>query len=197
MRYFPFCLLAGLLARASLAQSTQSVARPTPTPIPVEGKLPYSYIAGNRPGSYFHWTARSWTASDKPYIAIRKTIDGQVKAGKAPRALVATYRKQALAHPLDAKAQFKWTYAAALAYKVRWQTGQDESDVITELHDALEKPRNTNSYQYTRLRVLVHQWDTRWTGNLLVRQCAMRLVERDPNDWDVKLAFVGQMSFTR
>ena len=188
--------LSYILGMCALAWATPTPA-PTPTPIPVEGRSIFgSYSAGDVPGSYMYWTAQPWTGSDKSFIRIRQQLDGQVKRGQAVRTLVQRYRTAALLKPIDAQAQFRWAYAAVLAYENRWKTGRDERGILTGVREAMEKPPSPKSYQYTRVRTLICSYDDRWRRDKYIEKCALRLVKRSPSDYLVKYNFAFGLSFT-
>lgn len=65
-----------------------------------------------------------------------------------------------------------------LIYENRWKSGKDEGDVLKGLHDAMEKPKSPKSYEYTRVRLFVHQWDSEWQIDAMsyLRKCAWRLL---------------------
>jgi hypothetical protein len=61
------------------------------------------------------WLTTPWTSSDAPYLAMRKEIAAKIKVGLPVKAALAAERQNAIDHPNDFAAQYRWLYAANLA----------------------------------------------------------------------------------
>lgn len=170
---------------------------PTGTPISVSGKFPGGFLGGTTPKSYFYWVVEPWTANETPFLTIESQVKQQLRTN-TPQKLWESYRKKALANPLDAKAQYRWAYTGFEIFSRRWKSGRDESWSLKGILEAMEKPKSPRSYRYTRIRMFMHEWDQNWyiRGKAQIRECAFRLLKRNPNDEDIKYAFAFDLSLT-
>ncbi len=136
----------------------------------------------------FDWTREAWTADDHPYLLVQNNVDNAIAQGQKPETLLVQYRGEALVHPDDTKALFRWGYAAyrdasqvevapSQAY-LRFETPGSRNSV-----QGLMMKKYVPSYQYARLLFLLLNFnapDSR-TGDL-----GERLLQRSPNDKQVE-----------
>lgn len=134
------------------------------------------------------WTREAWTADDHPYLLVQDNVDSAIAQGQKPETLLARYRGEALAHPDDVKALFRWGYTA---YRAASQVEVAPSQAYLRF----ETPRSINSvqglmmkkyvpsYQYARLLFLLLNFNAPYsqTGDL-----GERLLQHSPGDKQVK-----------
>lgn len=93
--------LAGILwvyGHATYAQSVEAQYKSPPLP--------------KNPGA---WLTTAWTADSTPYVTMRTEINGKAKAGTSVKNILAQERLNAMEHPKDFAAQYRWLVAANLA----------------------------------------------------------------------------------
>lgn len=191
--------LAAILGCVIQPQEVVAQPVPTVTPIPVVGLSSQGYYtAGTGPNSYFYWVDEAWTANDKSFVAIETQVQSLLRPQANKKVVWQRLRREALAQPLNAKAQYRWAYAAFLIFSRRWQSGQDERWVFPGVREAMEKPKPPHSYRYTRIRMFINEWDRAWATRAMsyIRKCAFRLLDRNPNDEAIKYAFSFDLSLT-
>lgn len=136
----------------------------------------------------YDWTREAWTADDHPYLLIQANVDRVIAQGQNPETLLVQCRGEALAHPGDTKALFRWGYAAyRAALQVELPPEQaylrfETPGSIYSVQSFMMK-KYAPSYQYARLLFLLLNFDgpDSRTGDL-----GKRLLQRNPNDKEVK-----------
>ena len=76
------------------------------------------------------------------------------------------------------------------------EPGQDAKSVLSGVREALEQPRVTDSYEYARMRWFFLQMDERFRirERLVLRDLATRLLQRKPDDLDLKYIFAYELA---
>jgi hypothetical protein len=153
-------------------------------------KISKDRLLGGLPSSSFlpsmEWVKEPWMGNDKPFVALRQRLDAEAKQRKGKTNLltvwVNSYAEQARRKPKDAKAQFAWGYSATTAQRNGWklQNGYGLPRVISQ---ALAQPASPKSYQYDRLRFVMAM---RWQQMQGVGDLALRLLKRNPDDYEVQ-----------
>lgn len=136
----------------------------------------------------YDWTREAWTADDHPYLLVQANVDKAIEQGQKPDSLLAQCRSEALAHPDDTKALFRWGYAAyRAASQVELPPEQaylrfETSGSVYSVQSFMMK-KYSPSYQYARLLFLLLNFDgpDSRTGDL-----GKRLLQRNPSDKEVK-----------
>ena len=194
--------LTSLLGACAVTVAGIGVAQQSKTPRPkalppIEGKSLglKGYVGGVNPGGYFHWTVIPWVADDAQFVAIRQHIDAMIAGGKKRSALLAAYKRAAQENPTDATAQFAWAYAAFRNYS-KLEPGQSAASVVEGVTEGLEQPRVTKSYEYARMRWFFLQWNDRFRvlEQPILSALARRLLQRNPNDFDLKYTFAYSLA---
>ncbi len=141
----------------------------------------------------FNWVEEDWTASDKPYLAIRARIDAQVKPLKKDdvklRALLDLYAKNARSKKTDSQAQFAWAYAVFQA-RENGLSIPSGFGIPREISFAMAAPQSPHSYQYARMRFIMASW---WQEMPQLVPLARRLLKRNPQDWYVQYHAVSNL----
>lgn len=134
---------------------------------------------------YYSWINAPWTDNDQPYQRIRLNIDQAISQGANPFVLVKQRQKELEKAPQDFQAQFAYYHTAYQA--VTWPKRADDRgfDVLLlgNLSTAIIRAPHPHTYNYVRLEFLCGQYNF---NNPKLKAVGLRLVHRDPNDYDVK-----------
>lgn len=171
--------VALFLLLCQLLQSAQA-QQPRPTASPEDIRL---FILARKSQDeswhYKDWVNEEWTGNNTPYATMRRAINSLKKQGKLP-AKLPSFRKQAAADPLDAKAQFRLVFAEYLL------SGEDTNTELVRWRQALSIPVSPQSYDYTRLRFAVTanlaMASGSYGGDKGLRNLGVRLLKVDPKD---------------
>ena len=129
------------------------------------------------------WTTEKWTGDDRPYQAIRADIDSLAAAHKITAALLEQYKQKAAPQYANPQAVFRWAYAGYQMQKAHpliytpYSVGGDYFYLVPSPH----------TYNYARLRFLSSAADP---GGPELAALGKRLLQRDPNDRDVRYCLV-------
>lgn len=136
----------------------------------------------------FDWTREAWTADDHSYLLVQDNVDSAISQGQKPETLLVRYRGEALVHPDDTKALFRWGYTA---YRAASQVEVAPSQAYLRFEtpgsintvQGLMMKKYVPSYQYARLLFLLLNFDApdSQTGDL-----GWRLLKHSPNDKQVE-----------
>lgn len=167
----------GTIVLFAVAQS-QPIAkalRPTPEQVKLSRSL--------------DWKTMPWKEDNTPYKRMRLYIDKFIAQGQKPTDLVKKYETLARRDPYEAKAQYRWAYAA---YRAATQRGQEYDLKVTFLPwQAMRETLMPQVYDWTRLRFLIEYRQTLSQDLLPV---AERLLERDQKDIEVKYEYIEVLS---
>ncbi len=175
-------MLVGIWGMIALAPG-QSVAAP-PTP---------AQVARARADlrTYYAWINAPWTEDDQPYQRIRDSVDRALADGQKPTDLLKQYQAALVKAPGNYRAQFGYYYAA---YKGATAAGASNSNIglqiLGNLFINLIRRQYPHTYNYARLAFLCGQYN--WIDPEL-KAVGLRLVRRDPSDYDVKFYTVSTL----
>ncbi|HEX8234504.1 MAG TPA: hypothetical protein VF600_00960 [Abditibacteriaceae bacterium] len=138
----------------------------------------------------WEWTNEKWMGNDRPYRDLRRSIEQAVKRTnqRDVAVLVEKYRKRAVAHPVDPKAQFAWGYATLEGRRKGYTINRD---VARRVSLALTDATSPKTYQYARLRFLMTM---HWGTYPQLKSLGQRLLLREPRDNEVKYYVVRLLS---
>jgi len=134
------------------------------------------------------WVKEAWTGSDAPYVNIRRSIDVELAKNSQPKRLRERYQITAAANPFDPQAQYAWAYAAVMTREVGYYFGHR---YLSDVSAALAQPRSPKTYEYARLRFIILMRHGTW---LQMKPLALRLLQRNPQDYNVKVHLVPLMA---
>lgn len=191
-----FFLASGVVHYVARAQLADTTPPDQPTTTTAQNTQEDIVPAPKPP---FAWAQQEWTDDDKPYVELRKTIDGKIAKTSSRADIKKAYeelRLAALKNPSDPQAQFAWAYAA-------WRISNIDpllADPTLKKYDRpdlklLSKPnltlRNLSSapstYQWARLRFLLEM------ANFAAPELGVlgqRLLRRNPKDDEIIYPFV-------
>lgn len=138
----------------------------------------------------FLWWEEEWKKDNKPFHDIRLNLDKQIDTDKNPDTLVSQYRAQLLKNKFDAKAMFRWAYAARRAALV---TKPWDINRLVESHNELvtfHRTQRPQVYDFTRLRFLTTVDLGYHTERQQLIQLGERLLEHTPKDAAVKYQLI-------
>lgn len=140
------------------------------------------------PEASWEWTKKPWTESDQPYKEIRIRIDKEVAQSKPAdqEKLVERYKVKAQHSSSDPEAQFAWAYATWITRRETMTLGE----AINRNYGPAEALKSTPfqaNYEFVRLRFLFASW---LYHPLRLRDLGDRLIQKEPNDFDVKRQLV-------
>lgn len=140
------------------------------------------------------WVKETWTGNDKPYLAIQKSIDRQIKNGQKPDALLKQYGNTFVNLGLtknrkDPQALFAWAYSALRASMLPNPSIKGGADLV-DITNAYDRVVSPLSYHYDRIRFLTVR-QVRSDDRMLI--IAQRLAARDPKDLEVKQAMAREI----
>lgn len=128
------------------------------------------------------WVNKPWTGSDSPYVGIKRRIDVQFKNKneKQIESITQKYRSAAAAKPKDPLSQYAWAYSAYAGRPIGAHIDRRDLPYIAM---SLGEPKAPNSYEYNRVRFVV---TARWLPYLQLKPLGIRLLQRNPKDYEVK-----------
>ena len=136
----------------------------------------------------YDWMQKVWTVNNKPYLLIQASVDKAIMQGQKPDSILAQYRGVALTHPDDAKALFRWGYAAYRAAS-QVELSPEKAYLRFETPGSIYSVQSfmvrdyVPSYQYTRILFLLSNFGA---INSQTQKIGKRLLQHNPNDKDVK-----------
>ncbi len=133
------------------------------------------------------WMIEAWTGDNRPYHQIRAEAD---KVNNNPQSLDSTAKRlesDIERNPSDPKREYHWAY---VTYKLAIASNPRDENKLVLSRDALHRANPPHSYDYTRLRFLIEA--TLFVGPQFNNFIAVgkRLMQRDPNDAEVKYQMV-------
>lgn len=135
--------------------------------------------------TYSSWLNAPWTDNDQPYQRIRLSIDQAISHGANPFNLLKQRQKELEKAPGNFQTQFAYYYTAYQA--VTWPKRADDKgfDVLLlgNLFIAIIRTPHPHTYNYVRLAFLCGEYNFNDPNR---KSVGLRLVQRDPNDYDVK-----------
>lgn len=176
-------ILAGIWGMVALAPGRSVAAPPTAAQV-AQARADLK--------TYYGWINAPWTEDDQPYQRIRDSVDRALADGHKPPDLLKQYQAALAKAPSDYQAQFGYYYAA---YKAATAPGANDPNIglqiLGHLSTALIKSPYPHTYNYARLAFLCGQYN--WIDPKM-KSLALRLVRRDPNDYDVKFYAVSTLA---
>ena len=136
------------------------------------------------------WPQEKWTGDDSPYRSIREATYKDLMAGRITKKYLVNLRLAAKKQPSSPLAQFRWGYGVYRSFysKIRLD---DARKTVSEVLSALDKAPSPQTYEYARLRFLMHG---REGSTHHLHEAGSRLLNRDPNDYDVMFYVCGYLS---
>jgi len=153
---------------------------------------PAATVPSVDPWKDWAWASKKWLGDDKPYQQIRADIDNAIARGQDSTSLTADYKKAARQNPGDPQAQFRWGYAAWESMKTLHQES-DKWRIFAGVPEALAETNFPDTYNYARLRFLAEAWRNR---TFKLKSAGEKLLNHNPNDYDVKYQQVGILDMT-
>ena len=133
-----------------------------------------------------YWMREKWVGDDKPYQDVTKSIDAAVAHGKSPETLAAEYYQAYQKNKYDQMTVFRLAYASLAA--VRKNSSFTSHPEWTAACNAMPSVPSPHTYEFDRLHFLV---DSRELGApTTYLDAGLRLLKRNPNDFDVKFETV-------
>lgn len=176
-------VLANIGGIIALAPNVTIAAPPTPTQVAQARAYLHTYYA---------WINAPWSEDDQPYQRIREAIDQAVTSEKKPADILKQYQAIFSKSPSDYQAQFGYYYAA---YKYASAPNIYDNhiglEVLGNLSTTIIRKPHPHTYNYARLVFLCDQYNY-VDPNL--KAVGIRLVRRDPSDYDVKFYTVSTLA---
>lgn len=133
------------------------------------------------------WMIEAWTGDNRPYRQSRTETDKVSSNPSSLDSIAKRLESDVEKNPSDPKREYQWAYATYKSAIV--SNPRDENKLILS-RDALQRANPPHSYDYTRLRFLIEA--TLFVGPQYNNFIAVgkRLMQRDPNDVEVKYQMV-------
>ncbi len=163
-------------------------------PVSAAALTPFQDAAAKNRWTIYHaWINAPWTADDRPYQALRDTIEQALAGGRKPADVVNDYQKAAKQQPGNALARFGYYYALYQAAIMPNFANQEEGQKVGDLYLSIIKSPPPHTYNYSRLAFLCQKYSLNDVNTINIGR---RLLKQDPKDTSVEYALATVLAYS-
>lgn len=157
-------------------------------------QTPSQIAVGASLKAHYAWMNAPWTEDDRPYQALRDTIERALSSGRKPADVVKQYQTAAAQRPADPLAKFGYYYAADRAENVPNGISNVEAwKADGDFESSLKKHLLPHTYNFVRLEFFRGVYGA---SDVHLIGVGRRLLKQDPKDTSVEYALATVLTYS-